>query len=253
MKKLSVITNNKPLTIDSRDIAGMMNTKHSEILKKLEGTIKPDGKTKQVGIIPTLTKGGFPVSDYFIESTYKDGSGKENKCYLCTKIGCDFLANKFTGEKGILFTAKYVKKFDSMEKQLHNTVLSFQIEDPIERAKAWIREQEQSKLLLEEKDTIIDELSPLAELARKRIDKTGTVSITDVTKTFELMRGQISSWAKENGYIHKKIKEVNHKGEKYFKVVGEEYKNIAITEEGLKLIDDNIDDVKNAPTRYKAS
>lgn len=58
------------------------------------------------------------VSDYFILSSYKDSSGKENKCYKITKLGCDFLANKFTGEKGILFTAKYVKRFSDMEEQL---------------------------------------------------------------------------------------------------------------------------------------
>lgn len=98
----------------------MMGVKHTEILKKLEGTTKPDGKIKQVGIIPTLTKGNFPLSDYFILSSYKDGSGKENKCYLVTKLGCDFLANKFTGEKGILFTARYVKRFDEMEQELNN-------------------------------------------------------------------------------------------------------------------------------------
>jgi hypothetical protein len=60
------------------------------------------------------------VSDYFTESTYRDDSGKENKCYLVTKLGCDFLANKFTGEKGTLFTARYVKRFHDMEGQLQN-------------------------------------------------------------------------------------------------------------------------------------
>lgn len=32
----------------------------------------------------------------FIENQYIDKSGKENKCYNVTKLGCDFLANKFT-------------------------------------------------------------------------------------------------------------------------------------------------------------
>lgn len=41
-----------------------------------------------------------------------------NKCYLVTKLGCDFLANKFTGEKGVIFTAKYVKCFHEMEDTL---------------------------------------------------------------------------------------------------------------------------------------
>ena len=60
------------------------------------------------------------LSDYFIPSAYKDNSGKENKCYLVTKLGCDFLANKFTGEKGVIFTAKYVKRFNEMEQTIQN-------------------------------------------------------------------------------------------------------------------------------------
>ena len=64
--------------IDSREIAEMIETKHYKVLEKLEGT--KDGKTK--GIIPILTDHEIVASDYFIESTYKDKSGKENKCYL---------------------------------------------------------------------------------------------------------------------------------------------------------------------------
>lgn len=105
-------------TITSMEIAEMMEMEHYEVLKKLEGTNKADGSIKQVGIIPVLTKGNFLVSDYFVVSSYKDASGKENKCYLVTKLGCDFLANKFTGEKGILFTARYVKRFHEMEEAL---------------------------------------------------------------------------------------------------------------------------------------
>lgn len=103
-------------TITTIEIAEMLGMKHYKILEKLDGT--KDGKTK--GIIDILTHHDFVVSDYFIPSTYKDASGKENKCYLVTKLGCDFLANKFTGEKGILFTAKYVKRFDEMEQTIKN-------------------------------------------------------------------------------------------------------------------------------------
>lgn len=98
-------------TIDTREIADMMDTTHDKILRKLEGD-----KSRK-GIIAILTDAQMGVSDYFIESSYIDVSGKENKCYKCTKMGCEFLANKFTGEKGILFTAKYVKRFNEMEQR----------------------------------------------------------------------------------------------------------------------------------------
>ena len=111
MNEFINITNERSKTISTLEIAEMMEMNHYKILEKLEGT--KDGKTK--GIIPILTAHDFVVSEYFIESAYKDGSGKENKCYEATRLGCDFLANKFTGEKGILFTAKYVKRFAEME------------------------------------------------------------------------------------------------------------------------------------------
>ena len=93
----------KITTITTLEVAEMLGTRHYKILEKLDGT--KDGKTK--GIIEILTAHDFVVSDYFMLSTYKDKSGKENRCYLVTKLGCNFLANKFTGEKGIIFTAKY--------------------------------------------------------------------------------------------------------------------------------------------------
>lgn len=98
-------------TISTLEVAEMLGKEHFYILREIEGS--KDGKT--VGIIPTLLNANFAVSDYFTESTYKDKSGKSNKCYLVTKMGCELLGNKQQGEKGIIFTAKYVKRFNDME------------------------------------------------------------------------------------------------------------------------------------------
>ena len=102
-------------TIPSYEVAEMMGKRHSDVLRMLEGSEKP----KVVGIIPTiLTNVELRLLDYFIESTYVDKKGETRKCYECTKMGCEMLANKMTGEKGILFTAKYVAKFNAMEKAI---------------------------------------------------------------------------------------------------------------------------------------
>lgn len=98
-------------TITTLEVAEMMETEHSKIIRKLEGS--KDRK----GFIQILTEAQMGVSDYFIQSVYRDTSGKENKCYEVTKLGCDFLANKSTGEKGVLFTARYVRRFYEMENQ----------------------------------------------------------------------------------------------------------------------------------------
>lgn len=120
---------NKNTTITTLEIANMLEMKHYKILEKLEGT--KDGKTK--GVIETLTHHDFVVSDYFIPSTYKDDSGKENKCYKLTRMGCEFLANKFTGEKGIVFTALYVKRFHDMEQALKKSQQAIPEKESLER------------------------------------------------------------------------------------------------------------------------
>ena len=95
-------------TIPSYEVAEMMEKSHADVLTMIHG------KSDRKGIIQVLTEVQMDASEYFIESTYQDKSGKSNKCYECTKLGCDMLANKMTGEKGILFTARYVKKFNEM-------------------------------------------------------------------------------------------------------------------------------------------
>ena len=99
--------------IDSREVAEMLGKEHYELLKEIEG--RKD--SKNVGIIPTLEKGNFHLSNYFIPSTYKAGK-REYKCYLCTKMGCELVGNKQQGEKGILFSAKYVERFNQYDEAL---------------------------------------------------------------------------------------------------------------------------------------
>lgn len=100
-------------TITTLEVAEMMETEHWKLLRKLDGRNK--GNEHERGYVEILADNHLVVSDYFIPSTYKDASGKENKCYQVTKLGCDFLANKSTGEKGVIFTARYVKRFYEME------------------------------------------------------------------------------------------------------------------------------------------
>lgn len=101
-------------TITTLEVAEMMEVPHSDLLKKIEG------RKDRRGYIQIMTEGQMSVSDFFIPSSYRDASGKENKCYEVTRLGCDFLANKSTGEKGVLFTARYVKRFNEMEKEREN-------------------------------------------------------------------------------------------------------------------------------------
>jgi len=109
MEKLQV-KNTEIQTIDSREVAEMLEMRHADILRKVDQYVE------------VLLNAKLRSVDYFIEATYKDKSGKTNKSYLFTKMGCEFIANKFTGEKGILFTAKYVKRFNEMQQVIPQIV-----------------------------------------------------------------------------------------------------------------------------------
>ena len=124
-----------------------------------------------------------------------------------------------------------------------NNVDSYMIENPIERAKRWIEEQ-QEKIELMEK---ISYLEPKAKISDKRIDTLGCYSISDVNKSLHIKQGKLSRWAKFLGFIHKTQNEVNQKGDEYFKVYCKDGKHnqIGITEKGLELINKEIDTIRN--------
>ena len=113
----STVTNKQGETIpviDSREVARMLGREHFEILRYIEGS------NGRVGILATIQNTKWCSTDYFIESSYRDTLGRECKCYLVTKKGCELLGNKQNGEKGTLFCLAYVERFNAMEKELNS-------------------------------------------------------------------------------------------------------------------------------------
>ena len=143
-------------TIPSYEVAKMMETKHSKVIRMIEGD------EDRVGIIPTLRKAQMGVSDYFIESTYKvEGNNKTYKCYECTKLGCDMLANKMTGEKGILFTAKYVERFNAMQNEIKEQQLQLPstYKEALQQLLAQVEENEKLEQKLEKNSKMINQIA----------------------------------------------------------------------------------------------
>lgn len=130
-------------TIESRQVAEMMGKSHSALLKMIDGS--KDGNA--IGIKPVLEKSNFDLSDYFIESSYKSGN-RDYKCYLCTKKGCEMLGNKLQGEKGILFTAKYVEAFHDMKDALVEIETTIQEHGALTQSE-WNKIKKKSKYLTE--------------------------------------------------------------------------------------------------------
>jgi len=106
MNDLQIINQNGKFYADSREVAEMVDKPHNDLMKSIRQYCE------------YLGQGEISQSDFFAESTYMNSQNKEQPCYLITRKGCDMVANKMTGQKGVLFTAEYVTKFDEMEKQL---------------------------------------------------------------------------------------------------------------------------------------
>lgn len=98
----------KQQVIDSRDVAKMVGKTHAHLMRDI------DSYKEVLDQNPKLDSDQF-----FIESSYQAGTGKNYKCYLLTKKGCEFVANKLTGRKGTIFTATYVSLFNEYEAE-HN-------------------------------------------------------------------------------------------------------------------------------------
>lgn len=204
--ELQIIEQNGQLLVDSREVSEMVGISHPELLKRIEGTT--DGKYK--GYIPILEKGNFTSQNFFIKSSYK-GQRREEKCYLLTKKGCDMVANKLTGEKGILFTATYVTKFESMEKELKNKKFpSYMIEDPIARAERWIQEQrerkqlETQKLMLEQQ---VKENESKVTYYNEILKSKDVVNITQIAKDYGLSGKALNNILREEKVQYKQNKQ----------------------------------------------
>jgi len=166
MNELKLVSQNGQVLADSREIATMTNKRHADLIRDIENYIH------------ILENAKLRSQDFFIESSYKaNGNNKTYKNYLLTKIGCDMVANKMTGTKGVLFTAAYTKKFEQMEKELAEQN----------------RPQTQLEILQGTINQLVEQDKRVAQLEGKVDNISNIVSITSV------------SWREKVSVILKKI------------------------------------------------
>ena len=95
-------------TISSLDVSHMVGREHRAVLRDIRTIIVQLGKHKS-------------VQAYFIEDSYIDLQDKSRPCFNLTKLGCELYGTRMTGEKGTLFAASYIDKFNEMETHLKAT------------------------------------------------------------------------------------------------------------------------------------
>jgi Rha family phage regulatory protein len=178
MKELKVVENNGKFVVDSREVAEVVGKEHKHLLRDIKNYVS------------TIKKSTSPKLDslnFFMENTYKDTKGEVRPCYLITKIGCDMVANKLTGEKGILFTAVYVTQFEQMENKLKNIQPKLP-QNYVEALKALVVSEEE-KLLLQDEN---NKLECIIKTQKPKVETFDVVMSTDGLYSFKQATAELN-------------------------------------------------------------
>ncbi len=171
MDELQIINQDGKLYANSREIATMVKKDHAMLMRDIRKYVK------------VLTTAKLQALDFFVESSYTDAKGETRPCYLISRKGCDMVANKMTGDKGIIFTAKYVTKFEEMEKQLKNQQSTFK--DPLEIAHNLLEMSQkyiESETARREAESKLEIATPKAIYFDALVDKNTSSGVRDTAK-----------------------------------------------------------------------
>lgn len=133
MSDLEIFVFKQKAVADSRDVAHTIGRPHKQLMRSIQTIIGHMEHANNGRKNAPVEHNKIAVSEFFIPSTYTDDKGEIRPCYLCTRLGCDLIANKMTGEKGTLFTVAYVSKFRAMEAELTGRELQCTVKAPIRR------------------------------------------------------------------------------------------------------------------------
>lgn len=176
------IKNYKGINVtDSREVAQMIGKRHTDLLRSIDN------------YVDVLENAKLRSQDFFIKDTYKvDGNNKTYNCYLLTKQGCEMVANKMTGEKGILFTAEYVQAFNKMEEIIQPKLPTTYKEALLQLVEAE-EEKERLQLANKQQEQIIGELKPKADYTDVILKSNSLVTITQIAKDYGMSGQEMNS------------------------------------------------------------
>lgn len=200
-------------TISSLEIAEMVEREHRSVMRDIRNIVEHLGGEHKI------------VQTYFVTSEYPDSQGRNQPCFLLTKKGCELYATRMTGAKGTQFAVAYIERFNEMEQTLKKQETpSYMIEDPIERAKRWIREHEE-KQQLEVDNKIyqqqIAEAQPKLMYVDMVLNCTNLLTTSKISEDYGMSAINFNKLLHEQGIQYKQSGQwllySKHKGEGYTK------------------------------------
>lgn len=116
--KVVTFNGEKVITTSSRVVAQDFGKRHSDVITKIEGKVRPNGVVEN-GLIQGIEDVREIPSNYFIKNEYLDSYGRTQVEYLLTRDGFNLLVMGFTGKEALQWKLKYIQDFNEMERQLH--------------------------------------------------------------------------------------------------------------------------------------
>lgn len=101
---INIIKRDGQMFVSSRQIAENFGKEHRNVIRCIEG----------------LKEDVLNFEQMYVESTYKDAYGRDQKEYLCTRDGFVLGVMGFTGKKALEWKLKYIEAFNKMEEALKN-------------------------------------------------------------------------------------------------------------------------------------
>lgn len=212
---MKIINQEGKYLVDSREVADRISKDHKHLMRDIRGYINILDES------PNLD-----YQEFFIESSYITVQNKTQPCFLLTKKGCDMVANKMNGHKGVLFTAEYVSAFNDYEKQIkgNNKQLS-----PMEQLKLQyqVLDNHEERVLKIEKTLESLEITPLQ---RKEITRAKS------SKIIGLLGGKKSGAYKDSSFRAKVYAAINREYQDFFEINSYEYTPKKRFKEALEFI-----------------
>lgn len=192
MSDLTTI-NNGQVVVSSRQVAIDFDKEHRHVTRDIEGY-----------------KDVSSFGQMFFQDIYLDSYGRKQKMYLMNRDGFSMLVMGFTGKKANEWKVKYIEAFNKMEKILMEKAPSYQISDPIERARAWIQEQEEKKAL----EGHIEELKPKALFADSVASSRNSILVGELAKLLnqngiDIGQKRLFQILRDKGYLLKSGEDYN--------------------------------------------
>lgn len=197
-------------TISSREVAEMMEVQHKDLLKKIDNINEVFGGEN------------IRYEKYWIESTFEN-RGKQYREFQVTKLGCEFLAHKSTGEKGIVFTDRYMTRFQQMEQYIkeqqpqltEKQMLQLQILNGDEMERIGALKQYEGVIkkplieTIEKQSDVIEEMKPAVVVKETLESSKDAILVGELAKILKqnginIGQNRLFEWMRDKGYLIKR-------------------------------------------------